>query len=211
MRILIGFAKLTCLSFIVTASFGGINIEDFDKRERSLPYLTSDTADEFDTVGQLVSYVKSTLVKKTDADIYASMQKHYEKLRLFKEGVWVHPTLQSRADELLPPLNSVKNCSALVDEMGRVARGNPYLLSALNTMEETHLSALKEKAARDGAEILPDVVTYACSSCSGSIDGGGARVGRSTSVVRTPLCLSFPWKGTRVVLLKLACKLLFAY
>ncbi len=151
------------LIFIYLENSIGANLEDTFKTPSQAHTQLRLVAEEPSTnpIDQVVSFVKATLNTKTDEQIRSMVKKHYERFRMIKDGKWTHPKLQSLSEELFPTQMSVTDCCSLVDNMGTLAKRNPYLSEALQSLQAQDLEGLKQKALRDGAEVLPDVASYA--------------------------------------------------
>lgn len=89
------------------------------------------------------------------------MKKHYETLRLFKDGTWSSKQFQEIGEKLLPTSISAQDCINLITEMAHAARKNPYLCEAIETFNDDDIAAFKSKIQHESGAVLPDVVVYA--------------------------------------------------
>ena len=89
------------------------------------------------------------------------VRRHLAQLRLIDAaGTWQAQELAALGDWLLGEDLDTRDALELVDEAARCAEANPYLVEFLSRAEGEAFDRLYRKLHREGATVLPSVVTY---------------------------------------------------
>jgi hypothetical protein len=154
------FVNLTFLWILFCTSFA-FSSEVFDSppshREEHSP--SAPMAAGTDRLDQVIQYINGTITD--EIDMASLMRQHYQRFRLIRsdDNTW-EPAFKHLESELLPPL-SASNFHAFLGYIGEYVRQNPYLLKAINSMGHHDFIQIQEKIRREGAQTLPDIISYA--------------------------------------------------
>lgn len=108
------------------------------------------------------AFLKSTLAGKSAAELRALVTEQYVTMRLLgRDGTWLAAELEPEAVFLLPAQLGLEELHRLIDDGVRLSAHNAALTAFLQRAPQLELSALFEKVAAEGAQVLPQVVAYA--------------------------------------------------
>lgn len=87
------------------------------------------------------------------------MAKHYERLRLLRNGVWQSEQLKEAKETLLPESVSKESCMQFIEKIEQGIEHNPLAVRFLAHMPDALVQRIKEKTL-GGKDELADILAY---------------------------------------------------
>jgi hypothetical protein len=116
---------------------------------------------DFSVVTAIAGRVKELIAGLRRDRIAELVRQHLQQFRFIDgEGRWQGHELAALGDWLSCEDLGTQDALALVDEAARCAEANPYLVEFLERAKGEAFERLSHKVRREGARVLPSVVTY---------------------------------------------------
>lgn len=114
-------------------------------------------------IDDLTAYIKIALFQKTKNELHNAIKDQFKLVRIMKDdGTWIDPALTKISHNLIPSEeDTLKKCSDFIDAVAAAAKNNPYLLAAIDNLDEKQLEVLRQKANRNGIGMVQYVIPYA--------------------------------------------------
>ena len=117
---------------------------------------------KLNTEKTIALFMKKPLLAQSSSTVTLMMKQHYMRMKLISlNNVWSHPRLEAISQYLLPRNITGDDLARMVDKIAENAAKNKYLHLFLQQADGQDLTWLLQKIKREGARVLPDVVSYA--------------------------------------------------
>lgn len=113
-------------------------------------------------IDDIADYMKSAVSQKTSKELYKDIQHQYELVQLMDEnGSWDSNIDEALSDQLLPAEeDALQKCLDFIDSVVANVKKNPYLLAAIDNIDEEQLEKFRQKALENGVEMVQYLIPY---------------------------------------------------
>lgn len=114
-------------------------------------------------IDNLAASMKAALLQLTEKELHAAIQHQYQSVRVMKkDGTWKHTGLEKISHKLIPSESETfKTCLAFIDSVAENVKKNPYMLAALDNINDLQIEHYKKKTSKNGIQLAQFLVPYA--------------------------------------------------